>query len=967
MAIQFFGRRFVIRTEDVTNAGGCTMSLSMQARFVVIGAVVGVALAACAHGHEAAGPGAAVVVKTGDAGAGAPSAPLTASDTSALEKLTEEEACRMNVSARGAVKPDAKPFSREDGTCEGEMMCDTADVPPKSADACFVATRNLTRAERAVRGGGGAQRATTSAAWDKKTPPKYWDKVNGHLHLGDREQELLRQNGFVALGRERYDSYAVAYHDVFQQQLPVYIGVDSIFNAVYQSSQSLLGEVEDKKLGPALARMLDRLRSTLGTSRARYDADTVADLQVYLAVAHRLLHGAGNGDTEAKPLKEAQLEALTASLVEKVNGASGLTEVILFGRGRMIDFSQFAPRGRYANPGYEDGFYWPPMPKSDPALTSDPVSHEKISPTEYFKSMMWLSRLELNVVSRSCRSSEPGIANPTETPREARDAIALADLVGRAGEMATLAQFETVYSVFAGRREDLSLQALASLTAKNHIGVREAEGPSKLKTAIGGDFKRTANTHFMPDGTTTLPVITTMFGPRIVPDVAPLTQLVHPAINERFVLGAADVGYVLGHDRARSYLGDDLKKHPDLGPALDTGRQAVAHAASGKSDVYSAWLDATLKLAEPTRGVAPSFTRTPAYADYRLNAALAGYAQIRHTFVLMAAQGYDMYGCEIPDGYVEPAVAVYDALLDWVRAARRAVPTRAAYFTRVAEILQTLRTIAATEAAGQPLTEPQKRWLGMVAEYTPIGGSGGDSGMPPKYTGWYFDMFPDREQGAERSVQLVADYFTLTNANQVRYLGIREAAMGVFVVDTSGEPRVMVGPVANAYETSTPIESRLDDKKAKKAENKVAPWQASYLAPERPAPDVSARVFSCADGTRVVLQAGTTMDASVNLLDHHGDSLGAPVSHAVGPSLTALAIALPPAMQKRGAEGVHIAVKRAAPADHWDMTTSTNVYAAAGVGGGDADDATPAPTDSHIQMPGGRPRTNAGGGADDEE
>ena len=74
---------------------------------------------------------------------------------------------------------------------------------------------------------------------------------------------------------------------------------------------------------------------------------------------------------------------------------------------------------------------------------------------------------------------------------------------------------------------------------------------------------------------------------------------------------------------------------------------------------------------------------------------------------------------------------------------------------------------------------PQRRWLGMAAEITPVGGYGGDSGEPPKYTGWYFDLFPDREIGAQQSVDLVADYFTLTNAGEVRYLGVEALGLDV--------------------------------------------------------------------------------------------------------------------------------------------------------------------------------------------
>lgn len=126
---------------------------------------------------------------------------------------------------------------------------------------------------------------------------------------------------------------------------------------------------------------------------------------------------------------------------------------------------------------------------------------------------------------------------------------------------------------------------------------------------------------------------------------------------------------------------------------------------------------------------------------------------------------------------------------------------------------------------------PKRRWLGMVSEYTPPDEYGGDSSDPPKYTGWYFDLFPDRPVGANRDVAVVADWFALTNANQVGYLGVRGAAVGVFAVDVGGEPRAMVA------------------------------WTASNLAPN-------------VSDVRVARAAtAAPADVTVTLLDDHGDAL----------------------------------------------------------------------------------------------
>ena len=803
--------------------------------------------------------------------------------------LTKDEACRMTPGKTARATGNPRPYSRVDGQCD-EGMCDWVEKPPKGADSCFVANTNIARAERESRGA----RAGTSMAV-KGT--QYLDRVESHLHLDAREATALGKQGFVVMERQRYDSYAVAFHDVFQQQLPVYVSADAILNAVYQSSQTLLESAERTRLIPRLWKMIPRMRKTLAQTKGVYTADEIADLDTYLAVAAGFLDDDVAMPAAARPLFEAAKEA------------HELARVDLFGRARMIDFTQLTPRGYYTT--------------AASAEVGEGMNTRSISFDSYFRAMMWLSRLELNLVSRSCRSSQPGTApDPTETPREARDAIALADLVRRSGSLGDLEELDKVYATFAGGREDVSVPDLLGFG----IAPNDPDGAQKLRAKIGDGFQRTARIHYMPDGARVLPAIATLFGPRITPDTAPLAGLVTDAIPGRLELGAADVAYVLGHDRAKAYLASDLAAFPTLGAALDRSRAALASSTRTKTDLYGTWLRALTSLAQPSPGTTPSFMRTEAFADARMSSSLAGYAQLRHTFVLLAGQGYDAYGCEIPDGWVEPALGMYDALVAWAAAARAAAPAEKAYFDRLAGILGMLRTIARTELDGTPLSEPQRRWLGMIAEYTPVGGSDGDSNEPPKYTGWYFDLFPDREIGAQRRVDLVADYFTLTSANQVRYLGIDRAALGVFVVDTGGARRAMVGPVAIPYETTSSIEARLDDKKARASAHTRAPW-LGYAVPERREPTLDAEVFACGTDARVVIRApGPLGDVAVELLDHHGDAIAPAVTLPVNDVPAVFAFALPKALlaSNHGVEGFHVKVL----ASGYDVVSGVGVYAA---------------------------------------
>lgn len=759
----------------------------------------------------------------------------------------------MRVDARPNALEEAPATSDESSSVaepecpEDEPMCDSVERAPRGAPACFVSNDHIAREQRTIARESPTGSPAESRPWNHRSPPEHWSLVDRHLRFTPRERSLLDRNGFVALDRLSYDSYALAYHEIFRQQLPVYIGVDSVLHAAFVAHSTILQSVERRRLSPALGRMLASLRAALRANRLRIPEENRRDLDLYLSVAARLLHG----ESAPAPLFEQNEERVENFAHFATSG--GLEPVELFGRSRMVDFSQFTPRGHYTE------------------TIADSDSGEADTLEAYFRAVQWLSRVEFNLVSRGSRSSAL-VVERAETPREAIDALALARLVEDAGAQRTLAEFERVYHLFAGVREDVPLPTLAQRARDVRLG--DSQAFAQIRAAIGGDFRRTTRLHFTPEGAGELPAISAMVGLRVVPDVAPLEGVVHDSVAGRTSISAADIGYMLGHSaRSMAMMTSEIQRFPSLIERLDEGSRELSRSAREGNDLYSRWLRAALSLAPMPSGTWPSFATTDAFRDYRLNSALVTYAQIRHNYVLLAGQGYDAYGCEIPDGYVEPAVETWDALRAFMTAARAVDPSRSAFFDRFVRVLDTLRTISLRERQGLALTASQKRWLGMVAEYIPRGGFHGDSGQPPKWTGWYFDLFVDREIGAEKAAHFIADYFTLTNEGRVRYLGAHTPAMGAFVIDTNGVPRIMVGPVARGFERSEPIANRLTDDAAQSLEEGSARWRASYatLSPTVPADDVE--VFSCDDGgTRVYVRGIPGHTVEVTLLDHHGDA-----------------------------------------------------------------------------------------------
>ena len=377
------------------------------------------------------------------------------------------------------------------------------------------------------------------------------------------------------------------------------------------------------------------------------------------------------------------------------------------------------------------------------------------------------------------------------------------------------------------------------------------------------------------------------------------------------MIGAADMGYALGQDRARRYLGAELARFPDLDARLGDAR-STAQAPADQDDLHTLWLRAVTALGEHPAGTLPSFMGTEAFADLRLSSTIVAFGQLRHNAVLFAGQSYDQGGCEIPDGYVEPAPAVYQALLAYAERGAATVAavdpqdaskTRA-YFATLARILRVLDAIVAGELAGRPLSEDEHRWLSMILEIVR-----GQSSHGATYTGWWFDLFPSRPEALGRA-DFIADYFTSGEEGVVAYAGAQAPALGVFVVDTGGPPRVVVGPVARGYEHRGPLSPRLDDDASAKVPDLIAPWSASYTLPAPPAPELA---LSVAVDRNAYLTAPRPLGpVTVTMLDHHRRPIESVTKNA-GSGTTVFVFK--PAPEDRPAEAIHL---HAGAFDAWD-------------------------------------------------
>ena len=776
---------------------------------------------------------------------------------------------------------DVEPrvFDSENGGRSLDELGEEARSKVPISGVCDVRTRD--KVEHAIVSEPGGKLGAAKP-WDHHTSVTYRDLVANALELTADEQHQLDRDGMVVPARLGYATFASAYYDIHRAQLPIFVSADSIMHAIYASHDVLLARLESQELVGRLDRALALMHCQIATIKD-YPKEVAQDLDLYLTVARTLL-------ANAVVRSELGQTSRATELADLIRRAGALTKVELFGRERAFDASMYTPRGHYAG---------------DPELEA------------YFRTAMWMSRLELNLVSRDTRSSTPGIIpNPAETPREAVDALALADLAQRTGALTDLAAIDRAWAAFAGGREDVSLEELVKLRKQANIGKLEIPGSAdKLRKTIGTRFPRTVNVFPNPN-VPNLPVIATAIGPRITPDTVALGAL--PSSTDPNE-AAANLGFALGHDRARAYL-PPRSEWGKLAAARTAFQQASAHG-----DAYGAWLEAIVALAHTPKGQLPSFMATSAFADLRLDTALAAYGQLRHNHVLIAAQLYDVGGCEIPDGYVEPVPEVYAALVEW---AKRGEQTFAAldrkdktggvkYFKRVQQLATVLRAITVHELAGKTLTTEEKRFLAMAVEMREAEAWNYSGSFPvPTYDGWYIDLFPDTDV-AFHTASFIADYATHIHedAQWIDYLGAKGPHLGVFVVDVDGAPRLMAGPVAQAFAATGPLDHRYTDQTADTATSVMA-WAASYTAAAptevpltvtvmRPGATLPRRPRGTTPAVTPGIVIETTADrgdATIELRDHHFVTLETlkttivagkttvPISDAVAPKVESVVV-----------------------------------------------------------------------------
>lgn len=609
---------------------------------------------------------------------------------------------------------------------------------------------------------------------------KWLDTIQASsLALDDAELERFKQNGFVISERQIYPDFFYGYKTIYAADLPVYVTADAVLTALHRSYDTILKEVETSYMEPTLRQMLSGLRGRIQSAAIGEDARH--DLTLLLSVALGLLDSTASVDAEA------------SALIAKAKAASGTETVSLFGTEREIDFSQFVPRGHYAD----------------------------FSTLEsYFRAMMWLGRTELRLVEVSA-SGERALVR-----RQVQDVLALDELF--TDELRQQwASLERIVALFVGEADYMTLPQAAQLRSALGIaastaleGVDDARLLATIDAGSYGNQRICSQLMVVDDGMTTLPNSFAFLGQRYTVDSHVFSRVVYPNTKSRRMMpNPLDVAFAaFGNDQAATLLRSELDAY-GYAPELGAARQLVEwHGADyWDTSLYTLWTDSLRQLSAGKYDAAslPSVARTEAWGRRLINTQLASWAELRHDTLLYAKQSYTgVPSCEYPDGYVDPYPGLFARLKQLGTLAAEllapVLPSSTAsrvvtYFQKFAEIAARLETLATEELTGAERTADD---LAFLNDAVSIGTETSGCSTVRFPTGWYSKLFYDRED-ALKGYPTIADVHTQpadeagNPVGRVLHVATGNPRLMVVSVDSCEGPRAFAGVVSSYFEQTT--------------------------------------------------------------------------------------------------------------------------------------------------------------------
>jgi hypothetical protein len=691
--------------------------------------------------------------------------------------------------------------------------------------------------------------ATTKAALEADTPkdanafiarwhPSYLDKLpydpakavnldliqGSSLKLTDAELATLASAGLSISARQSFASFFLGYVNIYANDLPLFVSGDSVLHAVHRSYDAILKDVEMAALQPALQTLLSGMQAALASESAAeaWPAETLADVDEFLAVALSLSLASGS----AGPVAGGNAATVSA-IVAKALAGTGMASVSMFGDERPVDFSQFTPRGHYADTSLET----------------------------YFRAMMWLGRMDLRMIEQQVSGAV------LFHRRQFAAAALLAKIVQPV--MTAWSQLDRTLRAFVGESDNMTPTdfgtLLAALGTESWPGMLALSDEALARAIVGGGFgiqRIASQLLFVQPGNEGAPLDRAflVLGQRFAIDSQVLSNVVYDRIRDkRMMPSPLDVAFAaLGNSGAADLLTSDLQTYPGYAQALHQARVLVDGHEPGyfEASLYTSWIGA-LRAASPDwsgTSSAPPITATLPWTRRILQMQLASWAELRHDTILYTKQSYTgIPVCDFPDAYVEPMPALWHAiaalgnrgvalLADLGIASLGSGSAPATYFASLANTATMLEGMARQQEQGVPFTADQMAFINQAVEYKTMSVGCTTITRP---SGWYPRLFykPD---DSDKQNTLIADIHTQPGdeagniVGKVLHAGTGYPRLMAVTFNTCSGPRAYVGVVSAYHETVTDNFDRLTDERwtsqLASAPAPEAPWIADLVS-----------------------------------------------------------------------------------------------------------------------------------------
>ena len=666
----------------------------------------------------------------------------------------------------------------------------------------------------------GARATPDSGPGFDPTQVAYWKDIEAKLKLTPEQRSLYQRTGLVALPGGYGTSMGASYLTTFRLDLPVLITSDSILHALHRSFDSILLGLELRCFGRELEKVLDETHRALA-AKAGEVADTalresLGDVDLYLTVARRLLAGEHNRLWNGKRGEVADIKSMLGNdatadeLTEAVADLKMKVARSLFGESRVLDFSQFKPRGHYAD---------------NPMLQC------------YFRAMMWLGRADLGF--------------RLDKDRGLRAAALMSLLLVQSGQLERFSAVDRAIQFLIGVSDNTGpVEVARVLTASGLDNLHSLASPGSLaafkqglrKAGLTGQLIRSQYLagNSGPGAEAPLPDMFQVFGQRFVFDSFVLSKLVFDSIRyhdqpvERTMPTGLDVMAALGNNEAVLLLEPELEKWHYASNLLAARMLTKTQPPeTWNVSAYNIWISALGQLGDLPTGQVPAVMRSQTWQRKQLQTQLASWAELRHDTILYAKQSFTGgIICEYPAGYVEPYPELYARLAflaeqerQWLEAADFSDKHISEYLQRFATTVRRLERLARKELAGQPFDRDDIKFIKDTIHVTTRGG-----GCAPVhvYTGWYAQLFYNGEPNEWNAI--VADVHTDPNSQHALEVATGGVDLLVAAIDNGTDRAAYVGPIYTYYEFAAP-ERLTDEEWRSKIHSKDIPERPSWIGP----------------------------------------------------------------------------------------------------------------------------------------